>query len=261
MAGHQSLGFLYWCKVRNTKAPDFTHLRELSFWMSHSTYCMYDSPISPHWKNLSQRENCLMKVITSNSGLKHFTSILADLNIFIFHLWIVYNVYILTLTTLHSIVRTCRKDLCGHADEGIWNHALHGNRNVELPRYVPVQAGLHALQLVAYVTEEENRTGKMKGSIKKSVWKIALNLDERHRNPNTNLAQSSNFNTVLRKLSDNPTDSNYLQCSPVGELSGCLSKSWMSLMAALEETQDALAAAFSDANQAHHSLKLTVQHV
>lgn len=42
-----------------------------------------------------------MKVITYNSSLKYFTSILADLNIFILHLWIVYNVYILTLTTLH----------------------------------------------------------------------------------------------------------------------------------------------------------------
>lgn len=75
-------------------------------------------------------------------------------------------------------MRTCWKDLCWHADEGIGNHALHGNRNVKLPRYVPVQAGLHALQLVAYVTEEENRAGKIKRGIKKSVRKIAVHLNE-----------------------------------------------------------------------------------
>lgn len=166
------------------KSSRFYPFKEIRFLESHSTSCMfvYDSPISPHWKNFSQRETCLIKVITSNRGLKHFTPILADLNIFIF-----------PSQPSTAIVRTCRKDLCWHADEGIWNHALHGNRNVELPRYVPVQAGLHALQLVAYVTEEEHRTGKMKRGIKKSVWKIAVNLDERHRNPNTTLAQSSNF--------------------------------------------------------------------
>lgn len=47
---------------------------------------------------------------------------------------------------------TCWEDFRCHADKGIWNHALHGNRDVELPRYVPVHAGLYALQLVAYVT-------------------------------------------------------------------------------------------------------------
>lgn len=43
---------------------------------------------------------------------------------------------------------TCREDLCCHANEGIRDHVLHGNRNVELPCHVPVQTGLYALQLV-----------------------------------------------------------------------------------------------------------------
>lgn len=40
---------------------------------------------------------------------------------------------------------TCWEDLCCHADEGIRNHVLHGNRDVELTCHVPVQTGPYAL--------------------------------------------------------------------------------------------------------------------
>lgn len=55
---------------------------------------------------------------------------------------------------------TCGEDLRCHTDKGIRDHALHGNRDVELPRYVPVHTGLYALQLIAYVTGRKSTRRK-----------------------------------------------------------------------------------------------------